>query len=64
MSKQKINEGLVTRFVGSFLDSISKGTQKRFMDQAAKRLKNPEVEKKMSKIDKEIKDLQDFIKTL
>jgi hypothetical protein len=64
MSKKQIDEGLVSRFVGSFLDSIHKGTQKRFMDKASNRLKNKEVQKRMSKIDKEIKDLENFIKTL
>lgn len=64
MSKKRIDEGVVARFVGSFLDSISRGTQKRFIDNAEKRLKNKEVARKMSKIDKEIQDLENFIKTL
>lgn len=64
MSKKRIDEGVVARFVGSFLDSIAKGTQKRFIDNAEKRLKNKEVTQKMSKIDKEIQDLENFIKTL
>jgi len=64
MKKKNINEGPITKFIGGFLDSIYKGTQKRFMDRASSRLKNPEVSKRMLKIDKEIKDLEDFIKTL
>jgi len=64
MKKKNINEGPVTRFIGGFLDSIYKGTEKRFMDRASKRLKNPEVSSRMLKIDKEIKELEDFIKTL
>lgn len=64
MKKKKLNEGPITRFIGGFLDSIYKGTEKRFMDRASKRLKNPEISKRMLKIDKEIKDLEDFIKTL
>jgi len=64
MKKKNINEGPIAKFIGGFLDSIHKGTQKRFMDRASSRLKNPEVSKRMLKIDKEIKDLEDFIKTL
>jgi len=64
MKKKNINEGPVTRFIGGFLDSIYKGTEKRFMDRASKRIKNPEVSSRMLKIDKEIKELEDFIKTL
>lgn len=61
MKKKNTNQGPLTRFVSRFLDNIHKGTQKRFMDRASKRLQNPENSKRMLKIDKEIKDLEDFI---
>jgi len=64
MKNKKTIQGPITRFIGGFLDSIYKGTEKRFMNRASKRLQNPEVSNRMTQLDKEIKDLEDFIKNL
>ena len=62
MKNKKTIQGPITRFISGFLDSIHKSTKKRFMNRASKRLQNPEVSNRMTQLDKEIMDLEDFIK--
>ena len=60
MSKKQINEGLIDNFVNKFLDSYKKGLSKHFLNQSKKQ--NPELHKKMDKIDKDLEDLKQYLK--
>jgi hypothetical protein len=62
MSKNPINEGLVSKFVSNFLNNVQKDTQKRFIKQAKEKGMPPKIISKMEKIEDEIRDLEKIIK--
>jgi len=56
MSKEKLNEGIINRFIDGFFDSYKKGLQKQFIDKSAKR--NPELGKALKDVDKDLAALE------
>jgi hypothetical protein len=64
MSKAKLNEVSITGFINRFLDDIRKGTQERFIKQAKDRGVPEAVTSKLIKIEKEVRDLEKFLKDL
>lgn len=62
MSKDKVNElNMVSRFIGDFFDGIKSNTTKRFLAKARKDGIPKPILDKMSKIDKETKELDAII---
>jgi|TARA_B110000902_G_C14168385_1_gene535872 hypothetical protein len=64
MGKKKLNEGSIAGFINRFLDDMQKGTQDRFIKQAKKKGVPPAVTLRLTKIEKEIADLEKILKDL
>lgn len=62
MSKEKLNEGMVSRFIDGFFDSYKKGLQRQFIKKSAQR--NPELGKALVNVNKELDDLEKKIQKL
>lgn len=62
MSKEKINEGIVTRFIDGFFDSYKKGLQNQFIKKSAQR--NPELGKALMDVDKDLAALEKKLEKL
>ena len=56
MSKEKLNEGIVSRFIDGFFDSYKKGLQRQFIKKSAQR--NPELGKALANVDKDLAALE------
>lgn len=59
MSKKQLKEGIIDNFVNKFLDSYKKGVSNHFLNQSKKQ--NPELHKRMDKINKDLEDLKKFL---
>lgn len=64
MGKKQLNEASIAGFINRFLDDMQKGTQDRFIKQAKKRGVPPSVTLRLTKIEKEIADLEKVLKDL
>lgn len=62
MSKNKINENIISKFINAFFDSYKNGLEKSFYDKATKR--DPELGRKVAQIDKSLDELRNYLKTL
>ena len=54
----------IAGFIRKFLDNIQDGTQQRFIEQAKKRGEPPKITVRLTKIEKEIKELEKILKDL
>ena len=64
MSKKMLKEDFISSFIGGFLRDINDG-QVRAAIKSAKKNKLPStILDQMSKIDKDLEDLEDFLKTV
>jgi DNA-binding HxlR family transcriptional regulator len=64
MKKKKVNEVSISGFINRFLDDMQKETQDRFIKQAKKKDVPPRVTIRLTKIEKEIADLEKILKDL
>ena len=64
MGKKQLNEASIAGFINRFLDDMQKGTQDRFIKQAKKKGVPSSVTLKLTKIEKEISDLEKVLKDL
>jgi len=62
MSKQKINEGIINKFIDGLFNSYKKGLDKQFAKKSAKR--NPQLAKKIDKVNNDLDDLVKYLKSL
>lgn len=62
--KKKLSEASVTDFITDFVRNIQMKSQDRFIQRAKKKGVPKEVTDKMEKVEKEVKELEDFLKTL
>jgi phosphate uptake regulator len=62
MSNQRLNEGILNRFIDAFFDSYQRGLEKSFHDKVKKR--DPELAKRVEKLDKELDELRQYLQTL
>lgn len=63
-NKKKLNEASIAGFINRFLDDMQKGTQDRFIKQAKKKGVPASVTLRLTKIEKEISDLEKILKDL
>lgn len=54
----------IAGFIRKFLDNIQDGTQQRFIEQAKKRGEPPKITVRLTKIEKEVKELEKILKDL
>jgi hypothetical protein len=64
MQKKKLTEASIAGFINRFLDDMQKGTQDRFIKQAKAKGVPKQVTHRLSKIEKEIADLEKVLKDL
>jgi hypothetical protein len=62
MSKQKLNEGVINKFIDGLFNSYKKGLDKQFARTSAKR--NPKLAKKIDKVNNDLDDLVKYLKSL
>lgn len=62
--KKKINEASITDFVTDFVRNIQMKSQDRFIQRAKKKGVPKDVTDKMEKVNKEVEELEDFLKSL
>jgi flagellar motor switch protein FliG len=62
MSKQKLDENIINKFIDGVFNSYKKGIEKRFIDKAEKR--NPELAKKIDKVVNDLDDLEKYLKRI
>ncbi|MDR9418856.1 hypothetical protein [Gracilimonas sp.] len=63
-SKKKLSEASVTDFITDFVRNIQMKSQDRFIQRAKKKGVPKEVTDKMEKVEKEVKELEDFLDEL
>jgi hypothetical protein len=64
MQKKKLNEASIAGFINRFLDDMQKGTQDRFIKQAKSKGLPPQVTLRLTKIEKEVAELEKVLKDL